>query len=87
MCPPTSAGGNTTCALPQADLTGNASMEVDHVRSGTLLTRARLRLSTRRCRACGERYQHPYPYRPVCKTKKGDRDVPKGEGTFAAGAF
>jgi hypothetical protein len=23
----------------------------------------------------------------VCKTRKGDSDVPKGEGTFSAGAF
>lgn len=57
------------------------------VNDRTLLTRARMRLTTRRCKACGERYRRRFPYCPVCKTKKGDSDVPKGEGTFSAGAF
>jgi len=57
------------------------------VNDRTLLTRARMRLTTRRCKACGERYRRRYPYCPVCKTKKGDSDVPKAEGTFSAGAF
>jgi hypothetical protein len=37
----------------------------------TLLTRARMRVTTRRCKACGERYRRRYPYCPVCKTRKG----------------
>lgn len=53
------------------------------VNDRTLLTRARVRLSTRRCKACGERYRRRYPYCPVCKTKKGDSDIPKAEGTYS----
>jgi len=43
----------------------------------TPLTRARLRFSTRRCKACGERYQRKYPYCPVCKTKPGHQGIPR----------
>lgn len=53
------------------------------VRDRTLLSRARLRRSTRRCSTCGERYRRKLPYCPVCKTRprREGEHQPGGGGT------
>lgn len=47
------------------------------VHSPMPLTRTRRRLTTRRCKACGERYRRKLPYCPVCKVRPGQDGVPR----------
>lgn len=43
-----------------------------------LTARIRRRMTTRKCKACGERYRRKLPYCPVCKTLPGHDGIDRG---------
>lgn len=46
------------------------------------MTRIRRLLTTRKCKACGERYRRKLPYCPTCKTLPGHDGIDRGGGDW-----
>lgn len=44
--------------------------------------RIRQLLTTRKCKACGERYRRKLPYCPTCKTLPGHDGIDRGRGDW-----